>query len=115
MPGCRGDSDDDDVESSGPLYPLFLWALLLGGKTGTEAVAEIGGTVAGEADVVEVRWTNETTGEQGLAAGTVDWTARVPVVPGTNFFTVTVRDRAGAFESATERIVFDGTGVVLAP
>lgn len=114
LPACGG-SDHDDAPGEGSfLYPLFFWLNFLGGARsadGGPATVEIGGGVDGAAEVVEVRWHNDTTGEQGLAQGTSSWTARVPVVPGANAVTVTACDAAGRLASSTRRVVYDDQGV----
>lgn len=77
-----------------------------------------GGTAAGMT-AVTVTWRNETTGDAGSAIQSVqtglvvplfdhEWTATVPLAPGSNALTVTATDTAG--QSAKARIAIDKTG-----
>ncbi len=112
LPGC-GDSDSSDDE--GPLEAIFWWLNLLGGTARSvadgPALVEVGGSVPAGGAVTQVRWFNETTGEQGLAEGTSTWTARVPVIPGVNAVTVTAYDAEGRFSSSSRRVIYEDSTV----
>jgi len=52
------------------------------------------GTAADNVGVARVTWSSSTAGS-GVAAGTVDWTAEIPLVTGINHITVRAIDAAG--------------------
>jgi hypothetical protein len=63
------------------------------GTTTAGAIA-ISGKASDNVGVTAVRWTN-STGSSGVAAGTVAWSANVPLLVGTNAITVRAYDAAG--------------------
>jgi hypothetical protein len=61
-------------------------------STSAAAIA-VSGTAGG--DITSVTWSN-STGSSGTAAGTVNWSATVPLVTGTNTVTVKAFNGAGS-------------------
>jgi hypothetical protein len=54
----------------------------------------IGGTASDNISVTQVRWSSDRGGS-GVASGTTDWSASIPLVYGANVVTVTAVDAAG--------------------
>ncbi len=59
------------------------------------AVITVRGTASDNTGVVKVSWSNSPGGTQGTAVGTMDWTADVPLHPGTNTVSLSAFDAAG--------------------
>jgi hypothetical protein len=62
-------------------------------STSSPAIA-VSGTAASGTGVAIVKWTN-TTGSSGVASGTTNWSASVPLLVGTNTVTIRAYDAAG--------------------
>jgi Matrixin/Glucodextranase, domain B len=60
----------------------------------TSAAITIGGLAADNIGVTSVKW-SASTGSSGTAAGTLNWSASVPLLTGTNVVTVRAYDAAG--------------------
>jgi hypothetical protein len=58
------------------------------------SVITVGGTATDNVGVTTVQWTN-STGESGTASGTTAWSARIPLLVGTNVVIIRAYDRAG--------------------
>ncbi len=58
------------------------------------SVITISGIASDNVGVASVKWTN-STGDAGVAAGTVSWSANVPLLVGTSVITVRAYDAAG--------------------
>jgi outer membrane biosynthesis protein TonB len=61
----------------------------------SESTIQLRGTAKDSGGIFEVTW-NDTTGNSGIAQGTVNWiTAPIPLRVGTNTITVRAKDAAG--------------------
>lgn len=54
----------------------------------------VSGTATDKLRVTAVKWTN-STGDSGIASGTINWSARVPLLVGTNVVIIRAYDAAG--------------------
>lgn len=61
----------------------------------TTSPAIITGNASDNASLKEVRWSNDSAGGNGLAAGTTNWTATVWLQPGPNQITISAVDASG--------------------
>jgi PKD repeat protein len=73
-----------------------------------QAFVTIGGTAVDDGRVSEVSWSSDR-GVQGIASGTDNWLAGIPVLQGSNTITIRARDEAG--NSATKAIVVKAKGL----
>jgi hypothetical protein len=62
--------------------------------TTTDANLAVGGMASDDTGVVQVRWTT-STGDSGVAAGTAQWLATIPLYVGNTVVTVRAYDAAG--------------------
>jgi hypothetical protein len=60
----------------------------------TTTSINIGGTAADNVGVTQVRWASDR-GSNGVASGTTNWSAGIPLVSGANVITITALDAAG--------------------
>jgi len=67
------------------------------------------GTASDTGGVSQVTWSNGLTGQSGTATGTDNWTATIPLAPGSNDITITVTDSAGNISTSTLTMTFAGT------
>jgi alpha-tubulin suppressor-like RCC1 family protein len=73
------------------------------------ASIDIGGVADDDRWVRSVEWRNTSTGASGAAAGTGNWSATIPLVPGENALVVTARDGEGNVAQASIVVFFDTT------
>lgn len=67
----------------------------------------LSGTTSDDAEVSLVRWANDRGGS-GTATGTTNWTVTgIPLQIGTNLLSVTARDTANNFGSATLAVIYN--------
>jgi hypothetical protein len=69
------------------------------------------GTASDSGGVSQVTWSNALTGQSGTATGTANWTASIPLAPGTNDITITVTDAAGNVTTSLLSMTFAGGSV----
>ncbi len=79
--------------------------------TATSSPFVVTGTASG-GTIVEVAWTNATTGDSGTATGTANWSASIPLVDGPNAITITAFDANGnsAAQTFTVNATLSGGG-----
>jgi hypothetical protein len=74
--------------------------------TGNASVT-VSGTSSDNVAVGTVGWSNAASGGSGTAVGTGSWSAPIPLTPGTNLITITVRDTAGNVTTKTITVIED--------
>jgi hypothetical protein len=67
----------------------------------TSTPLDMAGTAGDSVGVTKVTWWNATTGGRGVATGTSNWSASVPLAAGGNFLSVTAYDPSGNTATAT--------------
>ncbi len=65
------------------------------------------GSAAGYLGIASVAWSNAAGSTAGLAEGTAQWTAAIPLLPGENAVTITAFDPAGTAATASAVITYD--------
>jgi hypothetical protein len=86
-----------------------------GSYTTASASITAAGTASAPAGIARVEWAS-SRGASGVAAGAQTWTAGpIPLQPGQNVLTFTVRDTAGATASQTLTVTMAATGDTVAP
>ena len=86
-----------------PASPLLL-TVQTPPSTTTAASVTLSGTVSGGTWPVEITW-QTTSGASGMAAGSPNWTATVPIASGTNVISITATDSTGLTASQTTTVV----------
>lgn len=81
--------------------------------TATSSPLTVTGTASDAGGISQVTWSNALTGANGTATGTTNWTATVPLAPGSNVITITVEDAAG--NPTTSTITMDFAGAPSTP
>jgi hypothetical protein len=72
--------------------------------------ATVTGTASDAGGISQVTWSNGLTGQSGTATGTTNWSAKVPLGPGSNVITITATDLAGNSATSTVTLSFAGPG-----
>ena len=79
--------------------------------TATAGSVVVGGTASDAAGVTQVSWAN-SRGGSGVAAGTTNWSATVPLQGGSNVVTVTARDSAGNTSTDVLTVTYNVTDTI---
>ncbi|MEX2054685.1 MAG: hypothetical protein WD972_00750, partial [Candidatus Andersenbacteria bacterium] len=66
----------------------------------------LGGTATDNIGVQQVTWSNVATSGSGIATGTTNWSAAIPLAAGNNVITVTARDQAGNISTDVITVTF---------
>jgi hypothetical protein len=74
----------------------------------TSSPLPIGGTASDNVGVTQVRWSTDRGGS-GVASGTTNWSASIPLLSGTNVVTITAFDAAGNQNTDTLTITYATT------
>jgi len=85
-----------------PSSPLLLTIATPPSST-TAASVSLSGTISGENGPVQITW--QTSGASGVAAGSPNWTATVPLAVGSNVISITATDSAGHTASQTASVL----------
>jgi hypothetical protein len=73
----------------------------------TNSTVTLGGTTTDDVSVSSVTWSNATTGDNGTAQGTTDWSiSNIPLQFGSNIITVTVQDSDGNTSADTITVTY---------
>ena len=75
---------------------------------------DLAGTASDATGITSVKWSNAATGGTGVATGTTNWNAAVPLAIGGNAITVTATDGAGNTGSALVTITLDTVAPTIA-
>ncbi len=76
--------------------------------TASGATLNLGGTATDNVGVTQVRWSSDR-GVSGVASGTSNWSAGIPLQTGTNNITITALDAAGNSGVDTVSVTYAGT------
>ena len=82
--------------------------------TTTASSVSVSGTVSGGTGAVQIRW-NTVSGAAGYATGSLNWTATIPLILGTNSIAITATDTAGHTASQQISVVRQQAPVPTAP